>query len=80
MFHHYCFVRENSIITDHKPLVAILKRGSNTNTQITINSTQNIPIVSQNHIQAWIIFVHSRPVVQTKPQRKTKTQKYLACS
>ena len=25
-FHHYCFAREVSIITDHKPLVAILKQ------------------------------------------------------
>ena len=25
-FHHYCFVREVSIITDHKPLVAIFKK------------------------------------------------------
>ena len=25
-FHHYCFVRELSIITDHKPLAAIFKK------------------------------------------------------
>ena len=25
-FHHYCFAREVSIITDHKPLVAIFKK------------------------------------------------------
>ena len=25
-FHHYCFAREVHIITDHKPLVAILKK------------------------------------------------------
>ena len=26
MFHHYCFVKEVSIIMDHKPLVAIVKK------------------------------------------------------
>ena len=26
MFHNYCFAREVSIITDHKPLVAIFKK------------------------------------------------------
>ena len=25
-FHHYCFARELSIITDHTPLVAIFKK------------------------------------------------------
>ena len=25
-FHHYCFVREASIITDHKPLITIFKK------------------------------------------------------
>ena len=25
-FHHYCFVREVSIITDHKPLIVIFKK------------------------------------------------------
>ena len=25
-FHHYCFAREVSIITDYKPLVAVLKK------------------------------------------------------
>ena len=25
-FHHYCFVREVSIITDHQPLVAIFRK------------------------------------------------------
>ena len=48
--HHYCFAREVSIITDHKTLVAILKkRCSNTITETTANSTQNTQI--QDHIQ-----------------------------
>ena len=25
-FHHYCFDRETSIITDHKPLITIFKK------------------------------------------------------
>ena len=25
-FHHYCFAREVSIITDHKPIVAVFKK------------------------------------------------------
>ena len=32
-FHHYCFAREVSIITDHKPPVAIVKKGITTLSQ-----------------------------------------------
>ena len=32
-FHHYCFAREVSIITDHKPQVAIIKKDITTLTQ-----------------------------------------------
>ena len=41
-FHHYCFVREVSIITDHKPLVAIFKKDAVT--ENTMNYSQNTPI------------------------------------
>ena len=39
-FHHYCFARKVSIITDNKPLVAILKRHGNTVTETTQNSAK----------------------------------------
>ena len=32
-FHHYCFAREVHIITNHKPLVAILKKDGTTLSQ-----------------------------------------------
>ena len=56
-FHHYCFVRQVSIITDHKLLVAIFKkRCSNAITEHTMNSSQNTPLQSQNHIQYIYIY------------------------
>ena len=46
-FHHYCFGREVSIITDHKPLVAIFKnRCGNPVTKNTMQSFQDTPILS----------------------------------
>ena len=46
-FYHYCFSREASIITDHKPLVAISKDRVNTILETTMNSNWNTPIQSQ---------------------------------
>ena len=67
-FHHYCFTRKVSIITDHKPLVAILKKeNSNTIKMTTANPPQNTPIQSQNNIPHWSRSLHSRMAVQTKP-------------
>ena len=53
-FHQYCFVREVSIITDHKLLVEIfVKDVARLITEDTMNSTQNTTIYSQNHMQTW---------------------------
>ena len=50
----------------------IQKLHSNNITETTMNSTQNTPIQSQNHIQAWTRSIHSRLAFQTKPQGKQK--------
>ena len=72
-FHHYCFAREVSIITDHTLLVAIFTKTQQCyQRKNTLNFTQNTPIQSQNHIQAWIRFVHNRLAFQTKPQGKQR--------
>ena len=66
---HHCFVREVSIITDHKPLVAIFKkRCGNIITKTTMKSTENTSIQSENHIPALTRSVHSRLDIQTKSQ------------
>ena len=52
-FHHYWYVREISIITDHQPLVAIFKK--DVATLVTVNpvhSPQDAPIPGQNNVQA----------------------------
>ena len=67
---HYCFVWEMSIFTDHKPLVTIFREDVPTLSKTTMNSTQNTPIQSQDHIQTWTRSIHSRLAVQTKPQGK----------
>ena len=71
-FCHYCFAREVSIITDHKPLVVIFKEDVATLSQKKLNSAQNTPIKSQNHIQTWTACVHHRLALQTEPHRKQK--------
>ena len=47
-FHHYCFAKEASMITDQKPLVAILQIWSHIVTEITVHTTQNSPIQSKH--------------------------------
>ena len=79
-FHHYCFAREVSKITDYKSLVAVFKkRCSNTIPDTAVNSNQNTLIQSENHIQTWTRSIHSRLTLQKKPQGKQR-QKYLACN
>ena len=70
--HHYCFLREEGMITDNKQLVAVFKKCSNTFTETTMNFTQNTPIHIQNHIQAWTRSIHSRLALQIKPQGKQR--------
>ena len=45
-FHHYCFVREVSIITDHKPLVAILSKNVSA---VLIYCAVNKPVQGAQH-------------------------------
>ena len=45
-FHHYCFVRDVSIITDHKPLVAIFKKEK----ADTFKLPQNTSVQSKTHM------------------------------
>ena len=53
-FHHYCFAREVHIITDHKPLVAILKkRCGNAITMHKMYSIKNSSIQGPNSLQTW---------------------------
>ena len=67
IFHHYCFVKEMSIITDHKPLVSIFKkRCDNIITEITTYSTKNTSIQGENHIYVWTRSIHGRLAIQTK--------------
>ena len=47
-FHHCCFAREVSIITDHKPLVAILKKCGNPFAKNTMHSPQGTPILGHD--------------------------------
>ena len=70
IFHHPCFVREVSIITDHKPLVAIFKNDIET----TVTSTKNTSIQSEIHIKAWIRSIYSRLAIQIKPQRRQRSR------
>ena len=52
-FHHYCFAKEVSIITYHKQLIAIFKKGcSCIITEASVNSVKNTSTQSENHIQA----------------------------
>ena len=75
-FHHYCFVREISIMTDHKPPVAIF--------------TKDVATLSQR-LQHILLRIHQHKVRilykpgsdlfradKTKPQRKKKMMKYQA--
>ena len=60
---------------NHRPQTTssnIQKRCSNTVTETMINSTQNTPIKSQDHIKAWTRFIHSRLALKTKPQGKQR--------
>ena len=60
-FHHYCFVSEVSIITDHKSLVEIFKKGcSNIVSDTTMHTTQNSSIKGKSHIQNWTRSIHSK--------------------
>ena len=72
-FHHDCFVREVSIITDHKPLVTIFKK--DVAILSTLNSAKNTSIQSKNHIQAWTRSIHSGQAIQTKPQQRQRCRK-----
>ena len=72
-FCHYCFAREVSIITDHKPLVAIFKkRCGNTVAKNTMHSPQDTPIMSQDSVQAWTRSLHCRLAFQTQPHREQR--------
>ena len=64
---------ERSKCTDHKLLVTLFyKRHSNTMTETTTKSIQDIPIPNQDHIQTWTISIHNRMAVQTKPEGKQR--------
>ena len=71
MFHHYSFVREVTIITDHKPLIAIFKKDvailSQRLQQILL---KNASVQGKNHIQTWTRLVHCRLAVLAKSQGK----------
>ena len=70
-FHHYCFVREVSIIADHKPLVANFKKDSAMLSQrIQQILPQNTPAQNKNHTQTWTRSINSTLALQTKPQGK----------
>ena len=49
-FHHYCFAKEVSIITDHKPLVAIFKKDVVSLSQRIQHFPQDVPILHQDII------------------------------
>ena len=72
-FHYYCFVREVSIIMNHRPLVAIFKKGcSYIIIEVPANSVKNTSIQGENHILTWTRPIHSGLAVQTKPQWKQR--------
>ena len=81
--HHYCFVREVSIITDHKPLVANLQKMSDyAISENTMNSPQNTSVQSKNNIQTWTRSICSRLALYTKPlgkQRRRNTWHAVEC-
>ena len=53
-FHHYCFAREVSRITDNKPLAAIFKKRSNyIVSKTTMHVIQNSSMEGKNNIQTW---------------------------
>ena len=51
------------------------ERCSNAISENTMNSPQNTPVQSENHILTWTTSIHSRPPLKTKPQRKRNTWK-----
>ena len=71
-FHHYCFAREASIITDHKPLIAIFKKDA----VILSQRIQRIPLGIHKYrvriIHTWTRSVHCRLALQTEPHRKQR--------
>ena len=66
-YHYYCFTRDVSIMTDHKAMVGLFKKGVATLSQIMAHPYQNLPIHSKYNIQTWTRSVHNRLAVMTKP-------------
>ena len=66
-FHHYCFIREESIITDHKPLENhVQERCSNTSTEISMHIIKNFLIQIEDTIEAQTRPIRNRLVIMTK--------------
>ena len=77
-FHHYCFAREVSVLTDHKPLVAISRK------DVTTLSQQILHILLRIHHYRVRILYKPGPEILLKigypdtTTRKTKMQQYMA--
>ena len=70
-FHQYSFTYEVSVITDHKPLVAILKKGCAWPvTQTTQNYIMHSPIEHKNLVQTRTTTFQSRLAI--KPQQQDR--------
>ena len=51
--HHYCFICRVSVITDHKPLVAIYRMMLQAYHTAAKNTIPNLSIHYMNIVQAW---------------------------
>ena len=72
-FHQYMLCKRGEY--NHRSQTSgnnIKKRCSNIISETTMNSTQNTPIKSQDHIQAFTRSIHSRLEFQAKPQGKKR--------
>ena len=66
--HHYGFVRDVTVITDHKPLLAIFKkRCSNPVTMNPANTFENLSIQGPNSIQTRVQNLYCRLAVPWQP-------------
>ena len=50
--YHYCFANEGSMIKDHKPLVALLRKICKPTKQAAKNTIMN-PLIQHNTVQTW---------------------------
>ena len=69
--HHYCLAKEEYIITDHKPLVAVVGEDVATLSQVVTRRHAVHPSRYPAHfMQGWPSIIYSRLVIPSQPCRE----------